>query len=72
MLFVAANEDDETLAGCNDVAWLKAGIVHCTVRGFLFLPIWRWWNRGLRSSICDKFLGAQASFLHALLPLLTR
>jgi hypothetical protein len=72
VLFIAADENDETLAGCNDIALLKARIVHCAVCRFLFLLIRRWRNQVLRSRIGDKFLRTPASFLDALLPLFTR
>src|SRR5258708_595755 len=74
MLFAfAPDEDNEALAGCNDVASLKAGVVHgplvCSF-GVLLIG----WRRVCRprTRVRDEFLRPATGVLHALLPLPTR
>ena len=70
VLFVPADENDETLAGRDDVALLKAGIAHCPVGGFLFLLI----RGGIKA--CVRAFATNSSergaLFHASLPLFTR
>ena len=70
-LAVAPDKDKEALAGCNDVAALKAWIVHGPlIRSFgVFLTGWRRIRR-LPAGIRDEFLRAAPGVLHAPLPLL--
>src|SRR5450631_2912832 len=73
---VAADEDKEALAGCNDVTRLKAWVVHgVSVGGFgvLLAGVLRWMRIGRAGTgIRDEFLGPTARILHTLLPLLGR
>jgi hypothetical protein len=68
---VAPDKDKEALAGCNDVASLKAWVVHgplvCSCGVFF---IGRRWVCGLRAGIRHEFLRPALSVLHALSPLL--
>jgi len=70
---VAPDEDKEAPAGCNDVASLKARVVHgpliCSLGVFLV-----GWRRIvlMRTRVGDEFLRPAAGVLDALLPLLAR
>ena len=73
-LFAAApDEDQEALAGCNDIAALKAWVVHRPlIRSFGVLLVGWQRIRCLRTRVRNEFLGSAAGVLHALLPLPTR
>ena len=70
---IASDKNKEALAGCNDVAALKARVVHRPlIRSFGVLLVgWRRIRR-LRTRVRNEFLGSAAGILHALLPLPTR
>src|SRR5258707_12727302 len=70
---IASDKNKEALAGCNDVAALKARVVHRPlIRSFGVLLVgWRR-IRCLRTRVRNEFLGAAAGGLHALLALATR
>ena len=66
-------EDEEALAGCNDVAASKARVVHGPlVSSFGVLLVCRQRIRRPRPRVADVFLGSETSVLHAPLPLLDR
>ena len=68
---VAPDEDKQALTGCNDVAPLKAWVVHgASVGGFSLRSVGRRGIRRLRTRLRNEFLGAAAGVLHALLPLI--
>ena len=72
MLFLSPDENHEALAGCNDVAVLKAWVVHSPLaRCFGLLLFGRGRNYRLDARVCDKFFGPVARVLDPLLPLLT-
>jgi hypothetical protein len=66
---VAPGEDAETPAGCNDVAWPKASVVHsplvCSL-GVLLVRNLRPYR--LVARVRNEFLGSATRVLHALLP----
>src|SRR5260370_18655558 len=72
---VVPDEDKKAPAGCNNVAWLKAWVVHsplvCSF-GVLLIPIG--WQRICRLGTCarDEFLRPASRVLHASFPLLSR
>jgi hypothetical protein len=68
---VAPDENAETPANCNDVAWPKAWVVHsplvCSL-GVLLVRNLRLYR--LVARVRHEFLGSATRVLHALLPLL--
>jgi hypothetical protein len=73
MLFVfAPDEDNEALASCDDIASLKAWVVHSPLICSLgFLLIGGRTICGLRTCTRNEFLRPATRVLYALLPLLT-
>src|SRR6266576_891622 len=68
---IAPDEDQEALAGCNDVAALKAWVVHRPLIRSCGVRLVGWRIRRLRTRVRNEFLGPAAGVPHALLPLLT-
>jgi hypothetical protein len=63
---VAPDEDAETPAGCNDVAWPKALVVHSP----FVLPVRNLRLYRLVARVRNEFPGSATRVLHALSPLL--
>src|SRR5712672_1138785 len=69
---IASNKNKEAPAGCNDVAALKAWVVHRPLISSFGVLLVGWRRiRCLRTRVRNEFLGSAAGILHALLPLLT-
>jgi hypothetical protein len=73
MPFLPLNQNNEALAGCNDVVVLKAWVVHRALAGcFRFLLFGPGMNGRLHARLRDKLIGLAARVLHPLLPLFER
>jgi hypothetical protein len=72
MRFVPADEDDEAVAGGDDIAFAEQGVVHGPVRSFRVLLSGLYRRSWLRAAVRDKLLRAATRFLNALSPLFLR